>query len=77
MFLHWVKGKGIVEHGDNDGDDEDEVEVRGCCSYKVSKKPRYGNVTVEALVNKFSATDEHFLWYLYKFLRTLPIPLLN
>ena len=87
MFLRWAKGKGIIEN-EEDGDNgeaepkrkrlrkEDDVEVRGCCGYKVAKIPGYGNVTVDTLVNTFRAADEFFLWYLEEFLlaHSFPIP---
>jgi hypothetical protein len=34
----------------------------------VAKKPGYGNVTADALINKFQAVDKHFIWYLKEFL---------
>ena len=57
-------------------EDDVEVEVKGCRGYHVAKKPGYGNITVDALINKFHAADEYFLWYLNEFLRahSLPIP---
>lgn len=77
-FLRWAKGEGILERDeDKDDDDKDDVEVRGCRGYNVAKKPGYGNVTVETLINKSGAADEHFLWYLHDFLRTHSIPVQN
>jgi hypothetical protein len=85
-YLRWVKGKGIVEEEDNEVKqkrkqlqeeiEKDDIEVRGCRGYMVAKKPGYGNVTAETLVNKFGAADEHFLWYLEEFLlaHSIPIP---
>ena len=87
MFLNWAKGNGFIEEEreEENGSDnpkpkrnqqqqEEEVEVRGCCGYKVAKKPGYGNMTVDALVNKLC--DEHFPWYLKEFLlaHSLPLP---
>ena len=87
MFLNWAKGNGFIKEEseeENGGDNakpkrnrqqqEEEVEVRDCCGYKVAKKPGYGNVTVDALVNKLH--DEHFPWYLEEFLlaHSLPLP---
>jgi hypothetical protein len=73
LFLHWVKGEGIIDKiediQNNNDDDKDDVEVRGCRGYKVAKKPGYGNVTVEDLINNGTA-DEHFL-------RTHSIPVQN
>jgi hypothetical protein len=89
MFLRWAKGEGIVEKEESEEDEveakpkrkrqrkdteADDVDVRGSGGYKVAKNPGYGNVPVDALVNKFGATD--FLWYLEEFLlaHSLPIP---
>ena len=87
MFLRWAKGNGIIEKEGEEGDDEaeperkrrrkeDDIEVRGCHGYKVAKNPGYGNVTVDALINKFGAADEFFTWYLEEFLlaHSFPIP---
>jgi hypothetical protein len=87
MFLLWAKRSGVFEEEEqnknNEGDPkrkqqrkEEDVEVRGCHGYKVAKKPGYGNVTADALINKFHAADEHFIWYLEEFLlaNSLPIP---
>jgi hypothetical protein len=87
MFLRWAKGKGNIgeqEYGDSGEAEpkrkrqrkEDDIEVRGCRGYRVAKTPGYGNVTVDDLVNKFRAADEHFIWYLEEFLlaHSLPIP---
>ena len=48
--------------------------MRGCHGYKVAKKPGYGNMTVDALVNKLH--NKHFPWYLKEFLlvHALPLP---
>jgi hypothetical protein len=85
-FLRWAKGEGIIEKdGDNDKaererkrrrKEDDDVEVRGSRGYQVAKIPGYGNVTVDALINKFHAADKHFLWYLEEFLfaHSFPIP---
>ena len=50
--------------------------MSGTCGYKVAKNPGYGNMSVDELINKFSAADEWFTWYLEEFLLThsLPIP---
>jgi hypothetical protein len=88
-FLRWAKGEGIIEKEEDDDNDkaeperkrrrkeDDDVEVRGCRGYQVAKIPGYGNVTVDALINKFHAADEHFLWYLEEFLmaHSFPVPL--
>jgi len=46
------------------------------CGHKVAKVPSYGNVTIDALINKYHATDEWFTWYLEGFLlaHSFPIP---
>jgi hypothetical protein len=89
MFLHWTRGKGILDdEGDEDSDEdmphskcrrkekeEEDVDVRGCQGYKVAKKPSYGNVTADALINKSQAADEHFIWYLKEFLLSHSFPL--
>ena len=63
--------------------DNVEVRLRGpaspaSCSYKVAKIPGYRNVSMDTLVNKFSASDLvlDFIWYLEEFLlqHSLPIP---
>src|SRR6267154_727321 len=87
MFLHWVKGEGLIEKEEQKDNGkaepkrkwqrkDDDVEVRGCRGYKVAKTPSYGNVFVDTLVNKFQAADEYFLWYLKEFLlaHSFPIP---
>jgi hypothetical protein len=86
-FLRWAKGEGIIEKdGNNDKAEQErkrrrkkdnDVEVRGSRGYQVAKIPGYRNVTVDALINKFHATDKHFLWYLEEFLfmHSFPIPL--
>jgi hypothetical protein len=82
VFLHWVKGEGIVDDDDDEVkpkrkrwqvDDDKEEHVRG---HKVAKVPGYGNVTVDALINEYHATDEWFTWYLEGFLlaHSFPIP---
>ena len=78
MFLRWAKGNGVIENEEDDDngeakqrkrqETEEDVEVEGCRNYKVAKNPGYGNVTVDDLINKFHAADEHFLWYLQEFL---------
>ena len=86
MFLNWAKGNGFIEEEskEKNGSDnakpkrnqqqqEEKVEVRGCCGYKVAKKPGYGNVTVDTLVNKLR--DEHSPWCLEEFLLTHSLPL--
>ena len=87
MFLQWANEKGIV--GNSDDEDNggvepkrkkkkgDDIELRGCRGYQVAKNPGYGNVTANALINKFRAADEFFLWYLEEFLlaNSIPIPL--
>ena len=86
-FLRWAKGEGIIEKEEEVDDDkaepkrkqqqkEGDTEVRGCRGCEVAKNPGYGNVTIDALVNKFHAADEHFVWYLEEFLlaHSFPIP---
>ena len=79
MFLRWAKGEGIIGNEEDVDDGEAEpkrkrqrmegdVEEIRCRGYKVAKIPGYGNVTVDELINKYHAADEHFLWYLEDFL---------
>jgi len=92
MFLCWAKRQGIVEIEESEDDEneakpkrkqqqkdaeDDDDKVSGSCSYKVAKNPCYGNVPVDALINKFGA--EYFVWYLEEFLlaHSLPIPPLH
>ncbi len=80
-FLNWAKAEGIVEKDDEAepkrkwqrGDDESEVRV--CHSYKVAKKPRYGDMTIDDLI-KYCTVDKWFMWYLDEFLgaHSIPIP---
>src|SRR5260370_14348515 len=73
MFLNWVKAEGIVEEDDEaqpkrkrqHGDDESEVRV--WCGYKVAKKPRYSDMTVDDLI-KYRTADKSFMCYLDEFL---------
>lgn len=87
VFVRWARGKGIIEKAESEEDeadmkpkrkrrrkDVDDVDERGSRGYSVAKNPGYGNMSADALVNNFGATD--FLWYLEEFLlaQSLPIP---
>lgn len=89
VFLHWAKGQGmIVEDSDEDNgmgeperkrrrkENDASIELTWRRSYAVAKKPGYGMMTVDTLVNKVHAVDEYFLWYLEEFLlaHSIPIP---
>src|SRR5260370_10649063 len=79
-FLNWAKAEGIVEEDDEaepkrkwqHGDDESKVRV--CCGYKVAKKPRYSDMTVDDLI-KYRTADKSFMCYLDEFLRAHSIPI--
>ena len=89
-FLRWARGKGVFDDSEDEdsGEDvrerkrqrnEDDVDVKGCWGprvYKVAKTPSYGNVSADALINKFQAAGEYFIWYLEEFLLAhhFPIP---